>query len=532
MSSPEGFNPEQGREQFDPETEAMFKRLAAAVDRAAAGKIDKPALKERKERAEQTARLLRAEAKRITQEQAELRERYDIRHVGIMDRIARRWRALGLAAGIAGLVGGFVEQERQQAAAERALPRTHLEEADPEATKERMQQLFVETIPRGLYEDVGQLTAVEDIKPMPEEYGMEDVFVAAELSGGDEEKEGTEKKGAMIFYGSSRDMTAREKYGELMIHELAHGSSDSTDDRLSPAMRRGLRAWVLDRVNSPDRFRSWYVESIKNKDPEERDRRKAGEYWAEIVMEYLRSERPEMRLPLADLKMVQDFIRSTDPEFDQAKARRRRLEITAEMDRDRLPKAVAKAAAKIGGSEGQGLEERFHGQSVDRTGGDESDADVQRQGRAELVRFVSEWSDTKEHQRLAHALIARDRWLQTLAALFASREPGTEMEAIDAIKVYVAAVERYRAAAAKVKKSEAASQEFQRIVSTYHLRFDVMMDEGEFGELLDAKAGVKDPVWLLEATGWAAAEEDDDLYDDEVMRWAFEADDKSGGPKK
>lgn len=527
MSSPEGFNPEPGREQFDPETEAMFKRLAVAVDRAAAGKLDKPALKGRKERAEQIARFLRTEAKRIAQEQKELRERYDIRHIGIMDRIARRWRSLGLAAGVTGLVGGFVAQERQQAAAERALPRPHLENADPEATPERIRQLFVKTIPRGLYEDVGQLTAVEDIKPMPAEYGMEGAFVAAELSGG----EGGEK-GAMIFYGSSRDMSAREKYGELMIHELAHGSSDSTDDRLSPAMRRGLRAWILDRVNSPDRYRSWYVESIKNKDPEERDRRKAGEYWAEIVMEYLRSERPEMRLPLADLKMIQDFIRSTDPEFDQAKARLLRLEITAEMDRDRLPKAVAKAAAKIGGSEGRGLEERFHGQSVDRSGGDESDPDIQRQGRAELVRFVSEWSDTKEHQRLAHALIARDRWLQTLAALLESREPGTEMETIDAIKVYVAAAERCRDAVAKVKEYDVASKEFRRIVTQYGLQFDVMMDEGEFGELLDAKTGVKDPVWLLEATGWAAAEEDDDLYDDEVMRWGFEADEKSGGPKK
>ncbi|MDO8574274.1 MAG: hypothetical protein Q7R86_01465, partial [bacterium] len=74
---------------------------------------------------------------------------------------------------------------------------------------------------------------------------------------------------------------------------------------------------VGDRLDDPDRYESWYVESIKNKDKQYEQYTKAIEYWAEICERYFYMPRD---MNIKDFRLVEGVVKKADPQFDVNRA--------------------------------------------------------------------------------------------------------------------------------------------------------------------------------------------------------------------
>lgn len=104
-------------------------------------------------------------------------------------------------------------------------------------------------------------------------------------------------------------------------HELGHANDWLARTDLSNANRIALLYHVIGRVQSPDRFQSAYVESIKNPDQYEELQLKATEYWAEIVQAYFDDPADAAkRLPAADYNLIQQFLGMVAPHSDLKQA--------------------------------------------------------------------------------------------------------------------------------------------------------------------------------------------------------------------
>lgn len=116
----------------------------------------------------------------------------------------------------------------------------------------------------------------------------------------------------ITFFRGSRGLLLHEVTGTI-VHELAHANDWRTDNEMSEDERMDLLIRVGHRVEHPGRYRSAYVESIADSDPNAQRYSKAIEYWAEIVERYFQA--PEL-LPLSDYLIVDQFIKKIDPSFD------------------------------------------------------------------------------------------------------------------------------------------------------------------------------------------------------------------------
>jgi len=111
---------------------------------------------------------------------------------------------------------------------------------------------------------------------------------------------------------------ARGIYGEYLsavFHESAHLKDWQSNKALTLEERMNLAQEVIDRVNSPDRFRSAYVELINNPDKQKELRIKAEEYYAEITRAYF--DRSHFFLPQRDRHIIEQMIHETDPAFTE-----------------------------------------------------------------------------------------------------------------------------------------------------------------------------------------------------------------------
>jgi hypothetical protein len=140
---------------------------------------------------------------------------------------------------------------------------------------------------------------------------------------------------------------AAEEFWRIMDHELAHSEDWTLKNGTSFKYRVQMLKRILDRVKSDDRYKSEYVESIKDTNKEAELYRKCMEYWAEIfqayisgndtlqisdkiksskLAEYFLNYNKSKQLSKEDYDIVHDYIMVTDPEFDLAKSRAIRAE--------------------------------------------------------------------------------------------------------------------------------------------------------------------------------------------------------------
>jgi hypothetical protein len=102
--------------------------------------------------------------------------------------------------------------------------------------------------------------------------------------------------------------------GDMLPHEIAHANDWNRSKTMSLEERAELLHRVLERVQSADRYKSSYVESINNEDKQLELKEKVNEYWAEVASAYLRCD---PNLNYKDIAIVHDLITKSDPNFDR-----------------------------------------------------------------------------------------------------------------------------------------------------------------------------------------------------------------------
>jgi len=113
---------------------------------------------------------------------------------------------------------------------------------------------------------------------------------------------------------------------ELLPHELAHLNDWDTNKLLTLEERLELLNKVLERLNSEDRYRSPYVESITSDNRQYEKYTKAQEYYAEIMEVYFSSSGP-IALPEADRLIIESVMDKLNPQYDSQAMVGARLEI-------------------------------------------------------------------------------------------------------------------------------------------------------------------------------------------------------------
>ncbi|MDB4940163.1 MAG: hypothetical protein JWO40_588 [Candidatus Doudnabacteria bacterium] len=128
-----------------------------------------------------------------------------------------------------------------------------------------------------------------------------------------------------IKISATKSFSASRIINSTLLHEIWH-NSDWYGARSVPTEERlRLLQDIIQRVKSPDRYKSDYVESINNPDKQKELQYKATEYFAEVGSKVLTNE--IYTIPKADRDLFRAYIKKHDPNFDWAKANRRRSEI-------------------------------------------------------------------------------------------------------------------------------------------------------------------------------------------------------------
>ncbi len=182
-----------------------------------------------------------------------------------------------------------------------------------------IQKMVQEALPAGTLRNLESISYKDDFIPMPEVYGQAvGQYEAAHVSWTDRR---------MVVSKGSQDQSIEWILGEMLPHEVGH-LNDWNNPRLAQKDRLHLMIQTLRRVNSPDRFKSSYVEAIQNTDPKVEKTRKCTEYFAEIFSAYL-SPITRKLLPAADKKIISEYLKKVDPKFSLKTADAKRGKIIA-----------------------------------------------------------------------------------------------------------------------------------------------------------------------------------------------------------
>jgi len=104
-----------------------------------------------------------------------------------------------------------------------------------------------------------------------------------------------------------------------LIYEFGHANNWRNRCNLSLAQRISLLYEVIKQVESLDRYRDKYVESIKCVDKAEEIARKAVEYWGALCM-WVIAKPGNNPIPESGRKLVLDYLKITDPKFNIVKS--------------------------------------------------------------------------------------------------------------------------------------------------------------------------------------------------------------------
>ena len=99
-------------------------------------------------------------------------------------------------------------------------------------------------------------------------------------------------------------------------HEIGHANDWCSNSSLSYKERLQLLSDVINRLSSPDRYESAYVERITRDDVQSTLEVKATEYYAEICEQTLRFSSKFKRTHPQDFELVQNAIRKSDAHFN------------------------------------------------------------------------------------------------------------------------------------------------------------------------------------------------------------------------
>ena len=127
---------------------------------------------------------------------------------------------------------------------------------------------------------------------------------------------------SITLYGSIIKEKNLRQFDLTVAHEIAHGNDWLRDSELTPTERINLLAKVYVRVNSEDRFRSGYVESIGTNDKKTTLSHKCEEYFAEIAAAYFNDP---STLNYKDFTIIHNLISKKSPDFDIDKSKWQRV---------------------------------------------------------------------------------------------------------------------------------------------------------------------------------------------------------------
>lgn len=172
------------------------------------------------------------------------------------------------------------------------------------------------TLPKEFLDAVSEIVYVDKTEKMPATYSSPDGMVAARYS--------PLTKQITFFKSDVQTQDPEYVINELIIHELSHGN-DFENSRLPLEDRIELLKLVTERINSPGRFKSAYVERLIKRGEDVAGVTKVREYFAEILATYLSNKYD--KLPDADRDLVKDFLTKMDKDFNREESLKRRNEI-------------------------------------------------------------------------------------------------------------------------------------------------------------------------------------------------------------
>jgi hypothetical protein len=191
-------------------------------------------------------------------------------------------------------------------------------------SNETVEAVVNQTMPKGFARNISQISYRNYNSPLPLSYG-----VKLMQSSGEAAHASRFKKSIQVTKGAE---ASGKKWivGEMLPHEMFHLQDWWSNSLLTADERIDLLKKIVERVKSPDRYKSEYVEGIENIDQKLKLLTRATEYFAEIGAAYV-SEKYEM-LPQADRLIIKELIDKTDPDFDRAKALKKRGKLVAEKE--------------------------------------------------------------------------------------------------------------------------------------------------------------------------------------------------------
>lgn len=136
--------------------------------------------------------------------------------------------------------------------------------------------------------------------------------------------------GKITFYEMARESYVAENIS-CLAHEVGHANDWSADNETLVSDRMELILDVADRLKNYDRFKSPYVEKIKNKDPKKELYLKATEYWAKICEVYFMAP---STMNIKDFRLVDDWVKKNDPDFNVGKSKKEREKMIVQHGKD------------------------------------------------------------------------------------------------------------------------------------------------------------------------------------------------------
>jgi hypothetical protein len=181
-------------------------------------------------------------------------------------------------------------------------------------SNEEMKEV-VGSLPTTYQIDAPTIRYEDEKMPLPERYGIKE-------KGSDipeiEAAHASPSANEIVFSAGARGSFWFDL--SCVLHEEAHLKDWSTNKSLTLEERMTLVQEVIDRVNAPDRFRSAYVESIKNPNRQVELDTKATEYYAEITEAYF--DRTHFLLSQKDKQIIEQVVHETNPTFTERDRRK------------------------------------------------------------------------------------------------------------------------------------------------------------------------------------------------------------------
>lgn len=124
----------------------------------------------------------------------------------------------------------------------------------------------------------------------------------------------TDREGTITFFNGNEQREAFDTVSSTLNHEVAHNVDWLGNKSMTTLQRFRFFKLTIDRVQSDNRVRDKYVESIHNDDPQKELLSKTTEYWAVVNELYFSLD--YHLLPEEDSYLVESVLKIIDPQFN------------------------------------------------------------------------------------------------------------------------------------------------------------------------------------------------------------------------